>query len=77
MVVFWARIVHPDAQLWPRANNRCVLPEELCGRLFVDYGHGLHLAGRGQFEIDASMVDAPQEELNRIIKQVYGGSEPG
>jgi ATP-dependent Clp protease ATP-binding subunit ClpX len=63
--------------LQQRGAEEGVLPEELCGRLFVDYGHGLHLAGRGQFEIDASMVDAPQEELNRIIKQVYGGSEPG
>ena len=55
------------------ARQEQTSPYQICTRLFSDYAHGLRLAGRKQFEIEDSMVDAPQEELNRIIKQVYGG----
>ncbi len=49
-------------------------PAALCERLFTDYPHGLRLANRHRFEVDARVVAAPQEELNRIIKDMYAAA---
>lgn len=69
----------PDAVelLKQLAQAQDISPSMLCARLFADYPHGLRLAGRNRFEIDARTVQAPQEELNRIIREVYGSHPAG
>jgi ATP-dependent Clp protease ATP-binding subunit ClpX len=63
------------ARLAELASREQTRPYQMCTRLFGDYAHGLRLAERDQFQIDESMVDAPQEELNKMIKEVYGTTE--
>jgi len=49
------------------------LPGELCVRLFSDYGHGLKLLERSAYEVTAEILADPQESLNKMIRQLYGG----
>ena len=53
------------------ARDREELPGEVCEELLADYGHGLKLLERRQFEIDKEVLTHPQETLNRLIKNLY------
>ncbi|MFA6111088.1 MAG: AAA family ATPase, partial [Candidatus Latescibacterota bacterium] len=50
-------------------------PEELCQRLFADYGHGLRLAGKDRFEVTAETVRHPAETLDELIRRRYAGRD--
>ena len=53
------------------ARQQDKTPEILCSEIFTDYGHGLRLAERQEFEITSTVVRNPQEALNALIKAFY------
>ncbi len=47
------------------------LPGELCAELFSDYGHGLKLLEKTEYEVTEEVLSNPQESLNAMIRQLY------
>ena len=49
--------------------------QEFCNTLFVGYEHGIKMieknTGQKDFVITGKMIDAPAEELEKLIKQSY------
>ncbi len=45
--------------------------DELCADLFSDFGHGLKLISRAEFEITPEILQKPQETLDALIKRFY------
>ena len=50
------------------------LPGELCPGLFSDYGHGLKLLEKTEYEVTQDILVNPQESLNAMIRQLYGNT---
>jgi endopeptidase Clp ATP-binding regulatory subunit ClpX len=50
------------------------LPGDLCPGLFSDYGHGLKLLEKTEYEVTQDILVNPQESLNAMIRQLYGNT---
>ncbi|HJP30322.1 MAG: AAA family ATPase [Candidatus Latescibacteria bacterium] len=50
------------------------LPGDLCPELFSDYGHGLKLLEKTAYEVTREILANPQDSLNTMIRQLYGGT---
>jgi hypothetical protein len=59
------------------AAQAAVEPAQVCERLFADYAYGLRLAGRNRYEIDLDTVEAPQKELDRLVRAAYSSRDQG
>ncbi len=53
------------------ARERGQSPQEFCAQLFADYGHGLKLLEKREFEITPGILGNPHEALNALIKDFY------
>lgn len=45
--------------------------DDLCSELFSDFGHGLKLVSRTDFEITPEVLEKPQQTLDDLIKRFY------
>ena len=62
------------AYLGKCAGEEGVSVDELCERLFSDYGHGLKLLGKPSFVITLSAAEEPKAHLDNLVKSFYNES---
>jgi ATP-dependent Clp protease ATP-binding subunit ClpX len=62
------------AYLTKQAEGEGVSVDELCERLFGDYGHGLKLLGKDTFAITQEAAKKPKEHLDFLVKTFYNQS---
>jgi endopeptidase Clp ATP-binding regulatory subunit ClpX len=62
------------AYLGKWAGEEGVSVDELCERLFSDYGHGLKLLGKPSFVITLSAAEEPKAHLDNLVKSFYNES---
>ena len=53
------------------ASQSGEVPEQVCERLFSDFGHGLKLLEIEEYEITEAVVAQPQESLNDLVRNLY------
>ena len=66
--------VEAAALLRQMAADAGRLPGDLCPELFSDYGHGLKLLEKTDYEVTEEILGNPQESLNSMIRQLYGNT---
>jgi ATP-dependent Clp protease ATP-binding subunit ClpX len=62
------------AYLGKQAAEEGVTVDEICKRLFSDYGHGLKLLGEPSFVITRNAAEEPKAHLDNLVKSFYNES---
>jgi endopeptidase Clp ATP-binding regulatory subunit ClpX len=57
-----------------QAEEAGISVDELCEKLFGDYGHGLKLLGKPSFVITQDAAEAPKAHLDNLVKSFYNES---